>query len=126
MSPIGSLPGREDDILRIEAARRLSSPIVNSYPPGDQDTRRIARRQLLFVLVMCLFSIQARRGTGISYQLSRCRGIAKSPGEASIVPHEACPEFAEGPGSGDPWGAEEWVWRSLGSGGMSPHSSPGS
>ena len=33
MSPKGSVPGREDDVLKIEAARRLSLSIVNSYPP---------------------------------------------------------------------------------------------
>jgi hypothetical protein len=53
MSPIGSSPGREDDILRKEAAKRLSLSIVNSYPPRDQDTLRIVWRQLLFVLVRC-------------------------------------------------------------------------
>jgi len=33
MSPIGSVPGREEDVLTLEAARRLSILIVNSYPP---------------------------------------------------------------------------------------------
>jgi hypothetical protein len=57
MSPIGSFPGREDDFLRQEAAMRLSSSIVNSYPPRKQNTRGPDDCHNIFGLLKCIHSI---------------------------------------------------------------------